>query len=46
MSFFMLGLPLGNAACLLFSGTLAKQLGLAVGVLRGAGARSVVRWVP
>lgn len=27
MSIFMLGLPLGNAACLLFSGTVAKQYG-------------------
>jgi MFS family permease len=27
MSLFMLGLPLGNAACLLFSGTVAKQYG-------------------
>jgi MFS family permease len=27
MSLFMLGLPLGNAACLLFSGTVAKHYG-------------------
>lgn len=27
MSIFMLGLPLGNAACLMFSGTLAKYYG-------------------
>ncbi|MBI3836375.1 MAG: MFS transporter [Planctomycetia bacterium] len=27
MSIFMLGLPLGNAACLLFSGTVAKHYG-------------------
>ena len=27
MSLFMLGLPLGNAACLFFSGILAKHYG-------------------